>query len=181
MMDIHERHTLIEQNLDRAYRYAHHVAPRHVHIDKSDVRSSAHLGLLRAARRYHAAGSTFWSYAKHYVRGAVKDLARKRALPYAYECDASADVYQDDDILARITLRRLLEQLPDEGRRVLVSYDIEGKTLRQIGADLGRSASYVGRIRRDMLAHLRKRHCIAEQSNVAADLDQPNETRDSWI
>ena len=54
-------------------------------------------------------------------------------------------------------LRRELERLPERERRILREYDLEGRTLREIGEDLGVSESRVSQIRSRALGRLRER------------------------
>lgn len=53
-------------------------------------------------------------------------------------------------------LRRELEQLPERERRILREYDLEGRTLREIGEGLGVSESRVSQIRTRALGRLRE-------------------------
>lgn len=172
------RDTLIEEHLDRAYKYAASIARNYRHLDVCDVRSAAHMALIRSASRYCDQGSTFWAYARHYVQGAIKDLVRKPSLPYLADCGDQLRA-PSDNIEPRIEIRQLLAQLPARGRSVLISYDLEGFTLRQIGASMGISECHVGRIRRNMLDKLRKRQCTATQSNVITPKRKANERGDT--
>ncbi len=177
-MTTSHRDTLIEEHLDRAYKYAASIARDYRHLDVCDARSATHMALIRSASRYCDQGRTFWAYARHYVQGAVKDLVRKPSLLYLTDSDDQLRA-PSDNIEPRIAIRQLLAQLPARGRRVLVSYDLEGMTLRQIGASMGISECHVGRIRRDMLDKLRKRQCTAAQSNVIAPKTKTNERGDT--
>ena len=57
-----------------AYKVARRL-PRHVEID--DLIQAGMLGLLEAAQRYRASASSFETYAKYRIRGAILDSVRK--------------------------------------------------------------------------------------------------------
>jgi RNA polymerase sigma factor for flagellar operon FliA len=69
---------LVLYHLSLVRRIARGVArrlPRHVEIE--DLVQAGMLGLLEAAQRYHASASSFETYAKYRIRGAILDSVRK--------------------------------------------------------------------------------------------------------
>lgn len=70
---------LAADNIDLAKAIARSFARRWRVADPSDIESDAHLGLCYAAARFDGrSGSSFRTYARHVIRGAVLDGVRTR-------------------------------------------------------------------------------------------------------
>ena len=152
-MPLSNADTLISTHIKRARRHAARFALRFHDLDSGDVISSAHGSLVLAAHRYDDRGHSFWTYARYRIEGAIRELAREQtidAIPYLDDLAFAPE----DQTERRILIRQLLADLPERGKRVLIGYYLEGRTMRQIAESLGITEMRVSQLRRQLLAQL---------------------------
>lgn len=156
-----------------AKRIAKRVPPR---VLLEDLISAGYLGLVECAPRFDGRRA-FKSFAGFRIQGAILDWMRgedlltrqerqvigsaieRKEVPIDPQAHAVPDSRQHVRQLdAAIDTRRLLAKLRTLCPRrafVLEQYDLEGRKLKQIGADLGVGEARAGQLRSDAIVKLR--------------------------
>lgn len=169
-----ERNALVTANLGLAFWVARRFLRRHPEARRAlggmeEAESAALEGLLRAAELWEPSRAQFTTYAVKWcwqacqMRWRNSDLVRgKRAhgkrVSWEY-AEVQAEEH-DPDTLQRseewTQVQEALRVLPTRWRKVLLAR-AEGRTMREIGAELGVSSSFVGQLEKKALAHVQRR------------------------
>ena len=147
---------LITAHLDRARILALSIAVMYHDVDRDDAIASANLALVEAAQRYQDQGHQFWTYARHSIVGAVRDLARPSDPPMISGAEEFA-LAPDSDVGPRILTEQLLAGLGKRARRVLIAHYWHGHALCEIAEAMRLTPARVGQIRNEALDQLRAR------------------------
>lgn len=128
--------------------------------DAEDVMQETFFEVCRSIRNYRGEGS-LWGWIR--TIAASKALMRLRRNKYrdADELDDDVPGPRRDEPLLRMDLEAALERLPETSRAVVWLYDVEGYTHEEIGAMMGRTASFSkSQLAR---AHARLRRWLGEE------------------
>jgi RNA polymerase sigma factor FliA len=178
---------LVEEHADWARRVARLLASAYPRGLAEDLEAAGFSAVWEAARRYDPArGASFRTYAYWFVRGRIRDWARRvgqkrcgrhpsrperiyslqHLLRPRREGDRGgellglgADPKQPDPSRGqqrRDLLAACLRGCSARERRLLTLYYCEGRTMREVAAALGTSESNVSYRHRDLLARLRE-------------------------
>lgn len=128
---------------------------------RDDIESEAMIGLWQACQRFQENNNnTFWTFAKLRVRGAILDFLRRERLQVRsdgkdgwhgktidfvaidqfdhFDIADSKSGSEFDRINSMVSVDKSMGVvLSDKQRRVMAAYYIEGKTVREIGAEYG--------------------------------------------
>ncbi len=130
----------------------------------------AYPGLHEAHQRFDPAASVgFWSYAVHRVRGSILDEreALARAEQKGRLVRETAETWRDPEPVTPETMfeheelchvvRQEIELLPTRERNVVRGFYLEERCLDDLGAQIGKSRSWVSRIHTRGIGLLRER------------------------
>lgn len=147
---------LITTHADRTRIVALSIASMYHGVDRDEAIASANLALVEAAYRYRDQGHTFWTYARHSIIGAIRDLARADDPPVTDGAEELA-LAPDCQPERRILMDQLLTGLDKRARRVLIEHYWHGRALCEIAEAMRLSPARVGQIRNGALDQLRAR------------------------
>jgi RNA polymerase sigma factor for flagellar operon FliA len=170
-----ERNALVIGHLRLARLHAARIArscPAWVEFE--DLYQAAAIGLIDAARTFRAdRGCQFSTFAACRIRGAILDyLRRADFLTRGHRAQVRDDPplhvpiesgQEDRRATASQTVEErdqiavVLSCLSSRERAIVVLYDLEGLSMREIGRSLGMSENRVSQIRANVLARLRAR------------------------
>ncbi len=145
---------LIADNIERAYSFARVFVRSHPHVDADAAMTAALDGLEDAARSYKADhGSIFWTYAKHRIRGRIRDLARVPALQtIALENEPSST---DDRARQRLLIWSIIAHLDDRGRHIVIGHYFKNQSMHQLADELGLSVGHLRKLHNRIVSSLR--------------------------
>lgn len=155
-------------------------------LDADDFFSIGMIALIEAHRKFDATkGAQFWTYADKRVRGAMLDAARsahfgsRQTHAHLESLDTlstDTDVECQDRNVKRKTLRaeatqfgdaqvallrRQIARLRERERFIIEKHDLEGYSMKEIGAGLGLTESRISQIRTAAINKIRKQWGIA--------------------
>lgn len=145
----------------RAFAWQRQIPLRKGPLTIEDIDHAAHLGLLKAARRYVPSKGTFKAFARRLIQFAVIDIVREtyrwrshqRDL-HQQEINAAIDPAElaneltcndsgQDAVDNRDFVESLLDQLSGREKAIAQAYWLQGKTLVEIAAGYGLSQSAI--------------------------------------
>lgn len=151
---------LYEGNFDRVYAY---VARRVRHrVDAEDLTSHVFHQALANIRRFEWRGAPFAAWLFRIAANAITDHILRRAReqsapppddPVALDSEES----RLEEVERRARLFGLIDQLPEDQRRVLTMRFAQEKSIREIAAELGRSEGAVKQLQFRAVENLRAR------------------------
>jgi RNA polymerase sigma factor (sigma-70 family) len=136
-------------------------------IDVGDLIAEGYFGLRQAIERFdRSKGESFESFARPRIRGAILDGMRARGClsQRLRRPDAPEFVPLKPEMLCRTdadrgqaveSLHHLLQRLPRRSRLVLVLYDLEHMSMKQIATCFGVTEARVSTLRKRAIAALR--------------------------
>lgn len=149
-----------------------------IYLEDEELLSSALYGIAKAAESYtpdHSSGAKWGTYAyklaKHELISQLRleqkqFVARLRGNTYQHFCnltpsgevpDLPGNHNEDEEqILNRVEVQRLLQLLPDRLRWVVEQHYFEERTLAEIGRDLGVSRERARQLHREALKRMRR-------------------------
>jgi RNA polymerase sigma-70 factor, ECF subfamily len=152
---------LYERHFERIYSY---VARRvHDRAAVEDLTADVFHQALKNLPRFEWRGAPFASWLYRIAANAITDRAKKVAressepVPEAVDPVDPARDPMWGDAERRAMLFRLVRELPDDQRRVLVGRFAEERSTREIATELGRSEGAVKQLQFRALAALRER------------------------
>jgi RNA polymerase sigma factor for flagellar operon FliA len=178
-----DTHQLIIDALPLAGNIAGNIAKRlPPHVDPRDLRQDACTGLVDAATRYDVTkGVPFGAFARRRVRGAVMDGLRRQdhisrqarrqinaegaevplqAIQLINPDQVIGVVVAPDGYAAQTECKRLMaeavEALPARKRLLIRGHYFGGKSLREIGVELGVKSARASQLHAQTLGELRK-------------------------
>ena len=131
---------LYEENFERVYAFiVRRVRDRH---DAQDLTSEVFQQALANLGKFEWRGVPFAAWLYRIAANAVADHLKKRSreLPMSVEEMASDKI---EDIEQRASLFRSVDRLPRDQKRVIVMRFAEGKSIREIADEIGRSEGAV--------------------------------------
>jgi RNA polymerase sigma-70 factor (ECF subfamily) len=154
---------LYEKNFTRVYAY---VARRvHSRVDAEDLTSHVFHQALANIKRFEWRGAPFAAWLYKIAANAIVDHSERRAreqnqpgsveAPEPVEPVVEDKRLEEDERLARIFT--LVDQLPEDQRRVITLRFAEEKSIRDVAADLGRSEGAVKQLQFRAMENLRAR------------------------
>jgi RNA polymerase sigma factor (sigma-70 family) len=143
-------------------------------VTADDLISYACQGLMAAARKFDPARKTkFSTYAKWCIEGAILDNVREDKNHYIISSKGARNIDDEDLHVSgsrkltpewqaeaesiKLIVRRAIEGLPEREREVVILYDIEDLTQKEIALRLGVSAALISIIRKRALKRLREK------------------------
>jgi len=143
---------LYEENFSRVYAFV----SRRVHNrqEAQDLTSQVFERALANIRRFEWRGTPFAAWLYRMASNAIADHyhAKARELPL-HDPEVTDDELQQ--VERRATLARYVERLPAEQRRVLLLRFFEGRSIREIAQQIGRSEGAVKQLQWRALQKLR--------------------------
>ncbi len=131
---------LYEENFERVYAFVvRRVRDRH---DAQDVTSEVFQQALANLPRFEWRGVPFSAWLYRIAANAVVDHLKKSSREVAMPADVLATA-EIDRIEERATLFRSVHRLPADQRRVIVMRFAEGKSIREVAEEIGRSEGAV--------------------------------------
>ncbi len=131
---------LYEENFERVYAFVvRRVRDRH---DAQDVTSEVFQQALANLPRFEWRGVPFAAWLYRIAANAVVDHLKKSSREVAMPEDALA-ASEIDRVEERATLFRSVHRLPADQRRVIVMRFAEGKSIREVAQEIGRSEGAV--------------------------------------
>ncbi|HSP34561.1 MAG TPA: RNA polymerase sigma factor [Thermoanaerobaculia bacterium] len=131
---------LYEQNFERVYAYVvRRVRDRH---DAQDITGEVFQQALANIARFQWRGVPFAAWLYRIAANAIADHMRKSSREVDIEPDAMAtsDLHRIEE---RAAVFRSVSRLPVEQRRVIVMRFVEGKSIREIAQEIGKSEGAV--------------------------------------
>lgn len=131
---------LIIEHIERARAVAGWCARRApAGVDRDDLIGEAEIALVECAQRWEPGrGLKFWTFARHRVLGACRDLCRRRALRDATMPGITGDYAAPDDVeralISASQLEALLSVVQPRAREVLRLRYVDGLAWHRIGA-----------------------------------------------
>jgi RNA polymerase sigma-70 factor, ECF subfamily len=147
---------LYEAHFDVVYTYvARRVAER---AEAEDLTSEVFRKALDGLGAFEWRGSPFAAWLLRIAANTLADRARRalRAVPGSQATDEAAPAVEPD-VAQRALLFRLVAELPDDQRTVIELRFAEGRPVREIAIQLGRSEGAVKQLQLRALQFLRKR------------------------
>ncbi len=131
---------LYEENFERVYAFVvRRVRDRH---DAQDVTSEVFQQALANLPRFEWRGVPFAAWLYRIAANAVTDHLKKSSREVAMPEDALAAA-EIDRVEERATLFRSVHRLPADQRRVIVMRFAEGKSIREVAQEIGRTEGAV--------------------------------------
>ena len=143
---------LYEENFERVYAFV--VRRVHDRRDAEDITSEVFHQALRNLNRFEWRGVPFAAWLYRMAANAIADHYKKSSRETG---TAAREITTDEtaDIERRATLFRSVDRLPPDQRRVIVMRFAEGRSIREIAEELGRSEGAVKQLQWRGLQSLR--------------------------
>lgn len=151
-MDAEGFAALYEENFERVYAFvARRVRNRH---DAQDITADVFQRALANIGRFEWRGAPFAAWLYRIAANAVADHMRKSSRETAIVEDdiAAAELERVEE---RATLFRSVHRLPPEQRRVIVMRFAEGKSIREVAGEIGKTEGAVKQLQWRALQALR--------------------------
>lgn len=143
---------LYEEHFDRVYAYVvRRVRDRH---QAQDITSEVFQQALANLSRFEWRGAPFAAWLYRIASNAIADHFQRQTRQVDRPPDERLAI-DSDDIERRATVFRLVEKLPDDQRRVIAMRFAEGRSIREIAKQLGRSEGAVKQLQWRALQTLR--------------------------
>jgi len=132
---------LYEENFARVYAFvARRLRDRH---DAQDVTSEVFQQALANLHRFEWRGVPFAAWLYRIAANAISDHLRKSSRETGPVSDVAVAPSEVERIEERASLFRSVDRLPAEQRRVIVMRFAEGKSIREIAGEIGKSEGAV--------------------------------------
>jgi RNA polymerase sigma-70 factor, ECF subfamily len=145
---------LYERHFHRVYGYV--VRRTANRAEAEDITSEVFERALTNISRFEWRGAPFAAWLYRIAANALVDRRRQTARDSAEPPPDVPDGREPDEIERRAMLSQLVERLADPQRQVIEMRFIEGKSIREIAAALGRSDGAVKQLQLRALENLRK-------------------------
>jgi RNA polymerase sigma-70 factor, ECF subfamily len=146
---------LYEQNFERVYAFiARRVRDRHV---AEDVTAEVFHHALANLSKFEWRGVPFAVWLFRIAANATADHLKRLSREHLDSASGDLDQSHWPDIENRILLFRLINDLPDDQRTVILKRFVEERSIRDIAEDLQRSEGAVKQLQFRALENLRKR------------------------
>lgn len=146
---------LYEENFERMYAF---IARRvHDRSDVQDLTAEVFHQALANLNRFEWRGAPFVAWLYRIARNAVADYYRRTSRQLDEPSDAETSADEMEKVEQRASLFRLVAQLPTDQQRVIVMRFAEGRSIREIAGQLGRSEGAVKQLQWRGVQTLRSR------------------------
>jgi RNA polymerase sigma factor (sigma-70 family) len=178
---------LCERYLPLAYSIAGQYSQRGVDLD--DLRSAGLTGLVLATKKFDPERGSFGTYAKYWIKGQILELFKPKAdaLNRASSLDAPRWTEEDKDGNSKLDL--VIDDAPpiatldvsalSERERGIFGARIEGRTLDEIGSDLGVSRERARQLNERAIEKVRTKKGNVARSCIRSLLDRRGYKRPS--
>lgn len=147
---------LIQTHIKRAERVVQWYAQFYTQVDVAEMYSAAYEGLEQAAYRYEDIGKSFWAYARPWVEGKIKDVA-KRSKRYTVPLQDRHESTKPARPGHGLMWRAIIAHTDTRQLQIMVGRYAFDYTLQEIADELGISIGRVSQIHGQVLATLRRR------------------------
>jgi RNA polymerase sigma-70 factor (ECF subfamily) len=146
---------LYEENLPRIYAY---IARRvHERAEAEDLTADVFRRALENLGSYESRGAPFAAWLYRIAANAISDHASRAARARGYEPPAGNPEPPPEEIEHRARLFRMVDELADDQRRVIVMRFAEQRSIAEIAAAMSRSEGAIKQLQFRALHNLRKR------------------------